>query len=165
MWAEVPACGYQTVILRLKEAVAPISFNDPGEGVRVEHPLEMVLENELVRAEFDSATGRLNRFIDKTTGQVRLAGAGFDFIEEDPSEGMTSWRVGRYMNIRNAGTRVKSAARPGAGCAGDSRCPRNSPRLPGWSIPFIWTKAAAGWCMRSIATGMNWAPAGPFCRN
>lgn len=74
VWAEVPACGYQTVILRLKEAVAPISFNDPGEGVRVEHPLEMVLENELVRAEFDSATGRLNRFIDKTTGQVRLAG-------------------------------------------------------------------------------------------
>lgn len=107
VWAAVPACGYQTVILRPKEAVAPISFNDPGEGVRVEHPLEMVLENELVRAEFDSATGRLTRFTDKTTGQVRLAGAGFDFIEEDPSEGMTSWRVGRYMNIHNAGTRVK----------------------------------------------------------
>lgn len=107
VWAEVPACGYQTVILRLRNDVPPKRFQDPGEGVRVEHPLETVLENEWIRAEFDPTTGRLVHLLDKTSGQSLLSDAGFDFIEEDPSEGMTSWRVGRYMNVRNAGSRVK----------------------------------------------------------
>lgn len=104
--ASVPACGYATVVLAKKSSMPPAEM-DSRMDARIEPAFDMTLENELVRVEFCPVTARVKRFIDKQTGESRVVDAGFDFILEDPSVGMTSWKVGRYMSVQRVSERAK----------------------------------------------------------
>ncbi len=101
---DVPAMGYATYTLtRSDDALLPPHPDSLGEDQRVELPHEYVLENDYLRAEFDVHSGVLTSLVDKQTGKEfvdRNQGSGiFRLVEEDTDRGMTSWRVGRHMNV------------------------------------------------------------------
>lgn len=62
-----------------------------------------VLENEYIRAEFDSRTMEIMSLTDKQTGGklIDRPSAMFQLIHENPRHGMTSWRVGEIMSCEN----------------------------------------------------------------
>jgi len=117
--AEVPAFGYTTCVLREKELdKIPVNFpKDP----RVDRVKKYVLENSRIKAVFDTKNAAIVSLKDKQTGREfidpqRPAGI-FRLIEEDDAEGMTSWKVGRYMNIEplTRGVKLREAVSgPGA---------------------------------------------------
>lgn len=98
---DVPAYGYATyVITETDEFDIPIRHNrDP----RVEKPPCFILENDLIKAVFDTQRCALIGLEDKRTGEELVAAdhpSGiFRLIQEDPSLGMTSWRIGRHMDV------------------------------------------------------------------
>ena len=94
---EIPGFGWRTVLLEEDGAFCPFPLD---RNPRTDRSDEYVLENEHVRAAFDSKTAALVSFIDKNTGREHVKGQGalFRYIEEDTSRGMTSWRVGRHMS-------------------------------------------------------------------
>lgn len=106
---EIPAFGYGTYFLSEKEFVAPPTCfpKDP----RVDNLKKHTLENSRIKAVFSMKNASLLSLKDKKTGKElvdpqRPSGM-FRLIEEDDSEGMTSWRVGRYMNIQPLNRDVK----------------------------------------------------------
>ncbi len=98
--AEVPPYGYSTYVVSQRDKddlIGPCP-----DWPRLERPDEFVLENDLVKAAFDSETVSLDSLIDKKTGLELIAGdrsAGFRHITEDSGKGMTAWVVGRYMDV------------------------------------------------------------------
>lgn len=103
----VPAFGYRTLLLRENDAPVPkFVYRDP----RLDSPVnEIILENELVRMEFDPESLMLISCRDKASGEELLAAGaqgGFYLIEEDNSRGMTAWRVGRHTSRRPAITEI-----------------------------------------------------------
>jgi len=109
VFAAVPAYGYTTLLLRESEP-EKLTISMPGDP-RVDRFEELVLENDLVKAVFDSENATLKSFIDKKSGRDLIdpakPAALFRVIDEDDNCGMTSWRVGRYMKITNIDTNVK----------------------------------------------------------
>ena len=103
----VPAYGYTTLKLSMSEdRVNPI-FGVPQYVITEDHSIENIyeytLENDLVYIEFDKQTGGIIKYIDKQTGENLVndkAYNGFKYIEEDTERGMTAWRIGRLMNVR-----------------------------------------------------------------
>ncbi len=103
--ARVAAFGYTTVILRLKTPnghLSPsyITYEKSDEFIN-DKPLTM--ENGYIKAVFDSKTMCLTSLIDKETGRELISEPScyFRYAEENPRYGMTSWRVGPYMNVVN----------------------------------------------------------------
>ena len=103
--AKVPAFGYSTYILREREltgfgCTVPCGNGRTDSEINDNNP---VLENDRIRAEFDSATLQLVSLVDKESGETIINAAKpscvFRLIKENPRFGMTSWRVGPYMNI------------------------------------------------------------------
>lgn len=100
---EVPPYGYTTytVTERKKDAViSPIS----SDG-RIDKEDILALENEYIKACFDTNNLSILSIIDRKTGKELIpcdkpAGV-FRLIEEDDRKGMTSWRIGRYMRMTN----------------------------------------------------------------
>jgi len=110
--AGVPACGYATYTIEAGEdEYRPYFPPDP----RLDQPETYVLENDLISAELHPVYGTVVSLIDKKTGEAlvrpdRPAGE-FRLVQEDPSLGMTSWRVGRYMHVRSLHEHVKFVKR------------------------------------------------------
>lgn len=107
--AKVPAYGYATYIMDDsgdKEIVIPV-FEYP----RVEEEDNYVLENKNIKVVFDVNNAAIRSFINKANNEEMIDSskpAGiFRLIEEDTAKGMTSWIVGRYMNIINLDQNVK----------------------------------------------------------
>lgn len=109
--AFVPSCGYNTYVLTSKSIEdIPNSFpqdhrvNSPNEN-------EYILENQFVRVTFDSVNASIRSLFDKTTGEELIdqekTSAVFRLIQEDDNRGMTSWIVGRHMNITPLTSNVK----------------------------------------------------------
>ncbi len=98
---DVPAYGYTTyVISETSDFQIPIRHNrDP----RIEEPPCFILENEMIKAVLDTQSCALVALQDKRTGEdlvsAQCPSGIFRLIQEDPTLGMTSWRVGRYMGI------------------------------------------------------------------
>ena len=108
---EVPALGYTTCTV--SEAV-PSEIDIPSpQDPRVERPESFVLENELLRAEFDGVTCAVRSILDKSSGEelVGVQGAGFRRVDEDDAKGMTAWTVGRWMKVRGLREGVRVSAR------------------------------------------------------
>jgi len=111
--AEVPATGYATYFLKEKELTEiPVRFpKDP----RVDKAKKYTLENSRIKVVFDTKNAAILSLKDKATGielvDPQQPSGLFRLIEEDDAEGMTSWRVGRYMNINplNRDVKVKEA--------------------------------------------------------
>ena len=115
---KVPAGGYATYTLRESaDHLIPPVGHEPGEWQKIEVPHRYVLENDRIRVAFDTQQGSIISFFDKDTGKERLrpgCRGGFRVIEEDTDRGMTSWRVGRYMNIRELDSvHIQPVYRPG----------------------------------------------------
>ncbi len=79
---------------------------------RVERPEAFVLENERLRAEFDTSSCLLRSLLDKASGEELVGGdgAGFRRVDEDDAKGMTAWTVGRWMKVRSLHEEVRVAA-------------------------------------------------------
>ena len=111
--AEVPAYGYSTYFLKETELTKiPTRFpKDP----RVDKMKKYTLENSRIKVVFDTKNAAIISLKDKVTGKELVdpqkPSGMFRLIEEDDAEGMTSWRVGRYMNINplNRDVKVKEA--------------------------------------------------------
>lgn len=100
----VPACGYTSVIL--SENTDDVVIRTPDqEGVnnRVHYEDRFVLENDLVRVEFDNVDGSIISYFDKETERelcdITRGGGIFRLVREDTTKGMTAWRVGRYKSV------------------------------------------------------------------
>ncbi len=94
---EIPPMGYSSYII----SAAPDSLQSdtPDANSRVEHGYEFVLENDLVRARFSEDSMDLVSLVHKETGEELLSEpSGLRYIQEDASEGMTSWHVGRIVS-------------------------------------------------------------------
>ncbi|MBB6674624.1 alpha-mannosidase [Cohnella nanjingensis] len=108
----VPAFGYSTYVMKTKVQEEPLHFQiEP----RVEKVEEFFLENERIRVAFDPVNASIRSFINKESGEElidpnRPSGI-FRFVQEDYNKGMTSWIVGRYMDIQCAHQQVKLTKR------------------------------------------------------
>ncbi len=118
---KVPACGYNTYILKEKPAQAqPIksSLEDPlNNGLR-EFPDTFVLENKHLKAVFSVQNASLVSLLDKTTGEQMTDSANvtgvFRLVEEDACKGMSAWFTGRYMNVHPLVENIKMSSIPEA---------------------------------------------------
>lgn len=113
--ASVPPFGYTTLVLT--ETEERVDDYDFGPHQRVETPDEFVLENSSVRVVLNPQNGALVSFVDRSTGTeyvdpTRTTGV-FRYILEDDAKGMTSWQVGRYMQVNEltGNVKVRYAAR------------------------------------------------------
>lgn len=99
--AKVPAFGYTTLTVTPKEE-GEYRFPFPQDP-RLSYEHELILENDILKAEFDTVDCSLIRLIDKRSGEcvINNKTAYFRFITEDTSEEMTAWRVGRYSKVEN----------------------------------------------------------------
>ncbi len=103
--ASIPALGYTTVILKQREpdghkTVIPHAYEYVDTHINDE-PLYM--ENDLIKATFEKKSCRLISLINKKTGEelVKEPSCYFRYADENPVYGMTSWRVGPYMTVRD----------------------------------------------------------------
>ena len=91
----MPAFGYATCTLQ--EGSIPKATHGAFTD-RIDHhgDAPIVLENELLRAEFDARTMLLTSLTDKQSQCEMLdpGSAGFALIQENAQHGMTAWRVG-----------------------------------------------------------------------
>ncbi len=99
--AVVPAYGYSTYTLSELEPDGVYYGMDTNP--RVEVLKSYVLENENLRVEFDSKNASIISLYDKKDGNelvesMRPAGV-FRLVEEADGKKMTSWVVGRYMDV------------------------------------------------------------------
>ena len=107
--AKIPALGYATYILRLREydSIGNLTNAYVPSDNRQDHIADTpcVLENSKIKAVFDPHTFVITELTDKETGRTIADSehptAIFRYIIENPRFGMTSWRVGPYMNITN----------------------------------------------------------------
>ncbi|NMB25432.1 MAG: alpha-mannosidase [Firmicutes bacterium] len=98
---DVPAYGYATyVITETDDFEIPIRHN---REPRVEKPACFILENEVIKTVLDTQSCALIALQDKRTGEdlvcAHRPSGIFRLIGEDPTLGMTSWRIGRYMDV------------------------------------------------------------------
>lgn len=113
--AKVPPCGYSTYTLSERE-LDELSILLPSDS-RVEEEDKFVLENDLVKVDFDTRSASIISIIDKSSGK-ELIDAGrhaglFRLAFEDVRKGMTAWITGRHMNVcnlnLNENVRIKDA--------------------------------------------------------
>ena len=101
----VPAMGYETVIISQKapsdHVTVPSQTYEHNDGFINDNPI--VLENEYVKAVFDHRTLELISFVSKESGETLIDGKScfFSLVHENPVYGMTAWRVGPYMSVKN----------------------------------------------------------------
>lgn len=102
--ASVPAFGYSTYVLEegepeTKPVYRPVAA-ERREGNGTNH---IVLDNGILRAEFDRRTMMLLSMIRKDDGREMIGqpSAMFRFIQENARRGMTSWREGDPVSVEN----------------------------------------------------------------
>ncbi|GBF72506.1 alpha-mannosidase [Paenibacillus sp. 598K] len=101
-FAKAPACGYATYTISEGDAtVGPYQATEP----RIDLEDTYVLENERLQVVFDTRNGTVRSLLNKETGEQLIDPAKpagmFRLIQEDPERAMTSWRVGRYMEVES----------------------------------------------------------------
>lgn len=108
----VPALGYAVIAVREKplDRYPVYQLND----VRVEEEMgPWTLENEYLRARFDSVTGALVSLIDKETGEEQLAAPAQLCVADTEKSTSDAWHIGRYLGVRPVERTVRF--RPAAG--------------------------------------------------
>jgi len=96
--AAVPAMGYRVYALREKEIADYPTHLLIDERVELPHD-KIVLENEFIKATFDTGSGQMHSLINKETDEEMLKSpAGLNLIMTQDSD-MSAWRIGRYFSI------------------------------------------------------------------
>ncbi|MCL1792330.1 MAG: hypothetical protein FWG34_00515 [Oscillospiraceae bacterium] len=96
----VPALGYATIVLKEEQKDEYIHYFH--DNARTTRPYgAYILENEYIKAEFDTKSGYLSSLIDKETGEDALLCGKFAGLEFVQTENATSdaWNIGHYMKI------------------------------------------------------------------
>ncbi|MFO7636752.1 MAG: alpha-mannosidase, partial [Clostridia bacterium] len=98
----VPSLGYATIIL--DQAATEIKKLPRPSDFRVEPSHGYVLENDVIRAAFnpDDLSLQSLRLLGSDTDLVETGSGVFRLLKEDPSRGMTSWIIGKHMDIGKA---------------------------------------------------------------
>jgi len=98
----VPGCGYATYAI--SEALPRELSVSVADNPRVERTEALILENELIRAEFDRSAALVS-LVDKASGEEMVdrgrGGGVFRLVTEDDAKGMTAWTVGRWKSVRS----------------------------------------------------------------
>lgn len=99
--AVIPAFGYTTVVIEKKKN-GELIFDFPSDP-RLSEPHEFILENDILSVELDTVDCSVVKIFDKRSKKTIIDNktAFFRFVQEDASEEMTAWRVGRYRSIEN----------------------------------------------------------------
>lgn len=109
VFVSVPAYGYSNYVLEEDSQKKLVKL--PPTGPRLDQVADYVLENEFVKATFDPQSFNLVSLVDKATQEELVdgtrGGGVFRLVQEDDYEEMTSWRVGRYMDVQDLVTGVK----------------------------------------------------------
>ncbi len=108
----VPAFGYAVIALREKplERYPVYRLND----VRVDGEMgPCVLENEYLRACFDTVTGALVSLVDKETGEEKLSAPAQLCVADTERATSDAWHIGRYLGIRPVERTVRFHPAPG----------------------------------------------------
>lgn len=100
----VPANGYTTVLLREKSPeIETDSFVNNKQSYHRHLPFnDIVLENDYIKAMFDSRTGELYSLVDKATGNERLKEgetAGLRYVIAQ-KHAESSWVIDRWVEVR-----------------------------------------------------------------
>ncbi len=98
---KVPALGYTTVMLREKSPeIETDSFVNARQDYHEHLPFsDIVLENDYIKASFDSVTAELYSLIDKKSGKERIRSgetAGLRLITAEKNN-ESSWIIGRWI--------------------------------------------------------------------
>lgn len=110
--AKIPAFGYTTIYMKPRGHFGHLSRN-AGMYMRGDNEPAMdcpiVLENEKIRATFDSMTAELTELFDKETGSVLInrPSCFFRLIQEN-ARGMTSWVNGQIAKVTNLNREAKT---------------------------------------------------------
>ena len=111
--ADVPALGHAVYALTLPPAEDDGPLLMPRD--RLELPEEtLVLENENLRATFDTGTGMLRSLWDVKGGRELLGGPAGLFLVRTQDSGQSAWRVGRYLGMEAVTDTGKAAFTKGA---------------------------------------------------
>ena len=100
VFTKIPPFGYTTVIIRKEKSKRSYLSGDICDHI-TDAPI--ILENDKIYAEFKSETMELIKLIDKKTGTnfISEPSCSFRYICEENVDGMSSWRVGKYMKTVN----------------------------------------------------------------
>ena len=105
----VPAFGYTTYILKSNPETA-LTYKYQPKDRTIDFP-KYTLENEHIKVCFDAVNASITSFIDKATSKEYVDSnkptGVFRYIEENTLRKMTSWIVGRYMNIEDISKNIK----------------------------------------------------------
>ena len=104
---QIPAFGYRTILATENDCPPAVPYMpDP----RLDHPVDhIILQNEYISVELDQKDLRIRSIKNVVTGEEYIREGetgGLDYILEDDTKGMTSWRVGRYMSCVHAVTNI-----------------------------------------------------------
>jgi alpha-mannosidase len=94
---KIPSMGWQLVIID-EDADTPMFIPFEIKAPRVHTPYEYVLENDILRAELNPASGTIQTLIDKRTGKTVAVNGGFFGLTESTVSDYPAWIIGRYKN-------------------------------------------------------------------
>ena len=95
----VPAMGYAVCAVREK----PITIYEPHllKADRVELPKgPVVLENDLLKATFDTGSGMLLSLTNQQSGEELLSAPAGLHLVRTANDGGTAWHIGRYLEVQ-----------------------------------------------------------------
>ncbi|MBP7344329.1 MAG: alpha-mannosidase [Clostridia bacterium] len=106
---DIQSLGYSTCILKSDSEKGLIYSYEPHDRI-IEFP-SYILENDKIKVCFNPTTAAITSFVDKSTDTEYLDSTKpsgiFRYIEENTLKKMTSWIVGRYMNIQDITENVR----------------------------------------------------------
>lgn len=96
--ADVPAMGYAVYALREKPADdMPVLLMEQDREELPKGPI--VLENERLKASFDTGSGMLKSLVDKSDGRELIGGDAGLYLVRTQDSSMSSWLIGRYLGM------------------------------------------------------------------
>lgn len=106
----VPSYGYITIVIR-EEQQFEYLYNHCN-NMRVQHAETFVLENDLIKVEFNPIDSSIKSYTDKKTNTQVAVNSGIFRIADEAAHkqstywgmGMSAWFIGRYKNIENIGS-------------------------------------------------------------
>ncbi len=105
----VPAMGYTVICLREKDIDEYKTYWNRSDRVQPTKG-NMVLENEYLKASFDTLTGTLVSLVDKESGKEQLSAPVNTCLVSTEKRTSNAWQIGRYLHMEPLTETVSFAA-------------------------------------------------------